>query len=126
MAFPWVAVAMGALSIGASLFQSSSQNAAASASKSAAKKTARDQFIRAQLEFDIANQQNWTTNYAWDVARTEAQRFQDEQRKSDYEFSQMSIVDQAMDNLTLNVSGLLDKYKLEEQTEGAIRSRDMP
>ena len=27
----------------------------------------------------------------------------------------MSIVDQAMDNLTLNVSGLLDKYKLEEQ-----------
>ena len=57
MAFPWVAVAMGALSIGASLFQSSSQNAAASASKSAAKKTARDQFIRAQLEFDIANQQ---------------------------------------------------------------------
>ena len=69
MPFPWAAAIGAAVSIGTSLFQSSSQNAAASASKKDARKTAKDQFARAKVEYDISLQQD-ATNYAWDIARS--------------------------------------------------------
>ena len=113
MPFPWAAAIGAAVSIGTSLFQSSSQNAAASASKKDAKKTAKDQFARAKVEYDISLQQD-ATNYAWDMARTEATKWMDEQKYLDYRHSAMNLYDQALDNLTLNTSGLVDKYKMEE------------
>ena len=112
--FPWAAVIGAAASVGSSLIGSSSSNAAASASKKDAKKTAKDQYQRAKVEYDIQLEQD-ATNYAWDVARTEANRWMDQQRKADYESSQLSIYEQAIDNLTLNTSALLDKYKWEEK-----------
>ena len=125
MPFPWVAVGMGLLQVGSSLYQSSQQNAAAATSKKEAKKIARDQYARAQVEYEISLQQD-ATNYAWDLARTEAQRFMDNQRAADYKTSQMNLYDQALDNLTLNTSALLDKYELEEglrakQTQNSMK-----
>ena len=114
MPFPWGAVIGAAASIGTSLFASSSQNAAASASKKDAKKTAKDQYKRAKIEYEIANEQD-ATNYAWDVARTEATRYMEEQKAADYRFTADRIYDQAIENLTLNTSALADKYGLEEQ-----------
>ena len=113
MPFPWAAVIGAAASIGTTLFASSSQNAAATAGKKSAKKTAKDQYKRAQVEYDISLQQD-ATNYAWDLARTEAQRYMDEQKEADYKTTQLDLYNQAIDNLTLNTSGLVDKYKLEE------------
>ena len=113
MAFPWVAAGLGLLSVGTSLFQSSSQNAAASASEKEAKKTAEDQYARALVEYEISLQQD-ATNYAWDLARTEATRWMDEQKAADYKTSQMDLYNQTLDNLNLNTSALVDKYELEE------------
>lgn len=109
----WGAIIGAGISVAASIFQSSSQNAAASSSKKDAKKTAKDQYARAQLEYDIGLQQQ-ATNYAWDLARTEATRYMDEQKQADYESSALDLYEQAMDNLALNTSGLVDKYELEE------------
>ena len=109
----WAALISAGIGFATSLLQSSAQNAAQSASKKEARRINKDRYKRALVEFEVATQQQ-ATNYAWDLARTEAQKFMDDQRKSDYEFSQMSIFDQAMDNLVLNTSGLLDKYELEE------------
>ena len=118
MPFPWAAVIGAAASIGGGLLASSSTRAAASASKKDAKKTAKDQYKRAKVEFEIQTEQD-ATNYTWDLARTEANRWMDKQRKADYESSQLSIYEQAIDNLTLNTSALLDKYKWEESLRAA-------
>ena len=109
----WGAIIGAGISVAASLFQSSSSNAAAASGKKDAKKTARDQYKRALVEYDIAQQQD-ATNYAWDLARTEATRYMDNQKAADYKASQMDLYNQAIDNLTLNTSALMDKYKLEE------------
>lgn len=114
MPFPWGAVIGAAASIGTTLFASSSQNAAASSSAKDAKKTAKDQYKRAKIEYEIANEQN-ATNYAWDIARTEATRYMEEQKKRDYMWTGGRIYDQAIDNIALNTSALVDKYGLEEQ-----------
>ena len=94
----WAALISAGIGFATSLLQSSAQNAAQSASKKEARRINKDRYKRALVEFEVATQQQ-ATNYAWDLARTEPQKFMDDQRKSDYEFSQMSIFDQAMDNL---------------------------
>lgn len=114
MPFPWGAVIGAAASIGTSLFASSSNRSAAASSKKDAKKLNKAQYKRAKIEYELANEQD-ATNYAWDVARTEATRYMENQKAADYKFTADRIYDQAIDNLTLNTSALMDKYGLEEQ-----------
>ena len=114
MPFPWGAAIGAAVSIGTSLFGASQSRSAAASSSKDAKKIAKDQYKRAKIEYELSNEQD-ATNYAWDVARTEATRYMENQKKADYEYTAARLYDQAIDNIALNTSALMDKYGLEEQ-----------
>lgn len=79
----------------------------------AAEKQAEQRFERANKEWKIDYEQR-LSNYAWKVAETEALRFIDRQKKSDYEQRQGQIIDSAMRNLEVNQRALNDKFVVSE------------
>lgn len=54
------------------------------------------------------------SNYSWEVAATEALRYQDRVAETDYNAQQERIIDTAMLNLELNQEALYDKYVTSE------------
>ena len=78
-----------------------------------AEKQAEQQFERANKEWAIDYEQR-LSNYAWKLAETEAARFIDRQKKSDYEQRQGQIIDSAMRNLEVNQRALKDKFVVSE------------
>ena len=127
MAFPWVALGLGLLQFGGSIFASSQQRTAQATGKKKAEKINKANFERAMLEYDLDWEQAGAT-FAWDMAKTEATRFVERQRKADYGVKTDQLLDQALNNLRLNSSALQDKYKLEEglrATEAKLKLKEL-
>ena len=79
----------------------------------AAEKQAEQRFERANKEWAI-DYQSRVANWMWDVAETEAARYIDRQKKSDYEWRQGKIIDAALRNLEVNQQAVFDKFGAEE------------
>jgi len=121
MAFPFVAVASAALGIGSSLFGSASQNRqreAENAEKQDNYKRARSAARAATLATDQQND----INYAWQVAQTEAIRFQEAQEKADYEFTQSRLTESALKNLEINEQAIYDQFFTSENLRATQES----
>ena len=91
----------------------SQQSSAASDQNKAAEKQAEQQFERANKEWAI-DYESRVANWMWDVAETEAARFIDRQKKSDYEWRQGKIIESALRNLEVNEQAVFDKFSTEE------------
>ena len=127
MAFPFVALAMAGLGFASSLMQSSQNRSAQASNKKDVKKVNKANYDRAVLEDDILWEQQGAA-YAWDMVKTEAMRFQERQKMSDYDHRTDAMFDQALNNLQLNSSALFDKYNLEEglrATEQTIKLQSL-
>lgn len=91
----------------------SQQSSAARDQNKAAEKQAEQQFERANKEWAI-DYESRVANWMWDVAETEAARFIDRQKKSDYEWRQGKIIESALRNLEVNEQAVFDKFATEE------------
>jgi hypothetical protein len=113
MPFPWAAVGMTVLNIGASLWQGSQQRDAASDANKLAEEQAEKQFERAEKEWAI-DYASRSANYMLDVAKQEASKFVERQAKSDYEWQQAQLIDSALRNLAVNEEAIATKFGAEE------------
>ena len=102
-----------ALGAATSLIGGNQQRDAAEEQNELAEERAKAQFERAEKEWAIDYEQR-LSNYAWKLAETEAARFIDRQKKSDYEQRQGQIIESAMRNLEVNKKALNDKYIVSE------------
>ena len=107
----WIVPAV--LGAAASWSSGNSAKNAASAQNKAAKEQAEARFERANKEWAI-DYQSKVANWMWDVAETEAARFIDRQKKSDYNWRQGKIIDAAIRNLNVNEQAVFDKFGAEE------------
>lgn len=117
MPFPFAAAGFALLGVGSSILQGNQQRDAASQQNKAAEEQAEAQFERATKEWQI-DYQTRQTNYLWDVAKLEAQRFTERQAKSDYEQRQGQLIDSATRNLEINSQATLDRFITEEVLRG--------
>ena len=113
MTFPWVALGSAALGIGSSLFGDKSKNDKENAAIRARNKARREQF-KAERRQALVNMQAQNQideiNYAWQIAETEALRFQEAQAKSDYEWRQGRLTEAALAGLEINQQAIFDQY----------------
>jgi len=107
----WVLPAV--IGAGISYSQGQSRKNAASAQNALAEKQAEARFERANKEWAI-DYESKVANWMWDVAETEAARFIDRQKKSDYEWRQGKLIESAMRNLNVNSAAISDKFGTEE------------
>ena len=124
MAFPFAAVGLGLLGIGTSVLQGNQQRDAAQDQNKLAEEQAEARFERAEKEWAI-DYQTRQTNYLWDVAKLEAQKFVERQAKSDYEARQGQLIDSAMRNLEVNNQALNDRFITEEALRGKQVNLDL-
>ncbi len=124
MAFPFAAVGLGLLGIGTSIVQGNQQRDAARSQNEAAEEQAEAQFERATKEWKI-DYQTRQTNYLWDVAKLEAQKFAERQSKADYEQRQGQLIDSAIRNLEVNSQALNDRFITEEALRGKQVNLDL-
>lgn len=124
MAFPFAAVGLGLLGIGTSFIQGNSQKNAARAQNDLAEEQAEARFERAEKEWAI-DYETRMTNYVWDVAKLEAQKFVERQSKSDYEQRQGQLIESAMRNLEVNTQALNDRFITEEALRGKQVNLDL-
>ena len=110
----WGAIAMGAIGLGTSLVKGNEQRQAADAQNKQQKKMIKDRYKRDKKEWKLNYLQS-QSDYAWQMANTEAQRYQDRVRKEDYEAQQERIIDSALLNLELNTEALRDQYITSER-----------
>lgn len=113
MAFPFVAVASAALGIGGSLLGASSAEEERKARNEAKKQQFKDQRSAALTGVKVQDQEN-DLRYAWDLAQTEALRYQDKQAKADFEFRQGRLTEAALKNLEINEQAIFDQYEISE------------
>lgn len=116
----WIATA--ALGAVTNLLGGNQQANAAREQNELAEEQAEARFERANKEWAIDYTNN-VANWMWDVAETEAARYIDRQKKSDYEWRQGKIIESAIKNLEVNQKAVLDKYGAEENlraTEAGI------
>ena len=108
-----IALGLGAANFGLGLIKGAEQRSAANAANKARDKQAKQAFERQKKEYEIS----WgkeLVNYSWSVAKTEAARYQDRQKKALYNQRMGWMVDGALVNLELNAEALYDKYVVEE------------
>jgi hypothetical protein len=105
----WGAIAMAGLSLVQGVVSGSQQRSAADAQNKAQKQMIKDRYKRDQKEWKLNKAQGWS-DYAWALANTEAQRYQDRVRQEDYEARQEQVIDAAIANLELNTEALRDQY----------------
>lgn len=113
MAFPWAAVGLGLLGIGQSAVQGNAQQRATQEANAQAEERAEAQYERAKKEWRI-DYETRRTNYVWDVAKQEAQKFVERQNKADYETRQSQLITSATKNLEVNTAAIKDKFIVEE------------
>lgn len=109
----WWAAAAAGFQGGLSLFQGMEQRSAAQEANEQREEIAKQQFERQEKEYEIGWGQE-LTKYAWDVAKTEALRYQDRQKEATYNQRMGWLTDGALLNLELNSEALFDKYVTQE------------
>ena len=117
MPFPFAAVGLGLAGIATSFIGGNQQRDAARAQNDAAEEIAEARFERAEKEWKI-DYETRQTNYLWDVAKLEAQKFTERQAKADYEKRQSQLIDSAKRNLQVNSEATLDRFITEEMLRG--------
>jgi len=110
----WVTAALAGASIIGGLIQGNQQREAADAQNEETQAQIDARFERDIKEWSISNLEAYS-NYAWNMANTEAQRYQDRVREADYEANQERIIDAALLNLQLNTEALQDTYVTSEE-----------
>ena len=110
----WGAVIMAGTMVAGSLMQSAAQRSAANQANSENERIAKEQLKRDKEAWEISylTQQS---NYAWEIASTEAMRYQDRVAEADYNAQQSRVIDSALINLELNQQALLDQYGIGEE-----------
>ena len=126
MAF-W-AIAGAALSLGTSLFSSVSQNQQENAARSARNKARREQFEaerrNALVNLEAQNRID-EINYTYQLAQTEALRFQERQAASDFNFRQGELTRAALANFDLNSQAITDQFITGEDLRATQDSLDL-
>lgn len=120
----WGAIAAAGIGAVTSIIGGSQQRSAASAANAAQKKQINMQYARDKKEWKMSYLQA-QSDYAWQVANTEAQRYQDRVRQSDYEAQQGRIIDAALTNLKLNSEALRDQYIYGERLRARQEINDL-
>ena len=113
MPFPYVAVASAALGVGSSLFGAISGNQKENAAREARNEARKAQF-NAQRNNELNNLEVQNRideiNYTYQLAQTEALRFQEAQAASDFNFRQGQLTKAALANFDLNSQAITDQY----------------
>ena len=120
----WGAIAAAGIGAVGSIIGGSQQRSSAKAANSAQKKQIKMQYKRDKKEWKISYLQA-QSDYAWQVANTEAQRYQDRVRQADYEAQQGRIIDAALTNLKLNSEALRDQYIYGERLRARQEINDL-
>ena len=107
------ALALGGAAFINGMIQGNEARSAANAANSQREKIAEQQYKRAKKEYEI-DWANTQVAHAWELAKTEAFRFQERQKKATYEQRMGWLVDGAMKNLRINSKALYDKYVTQE------------
>ena len=105
----WLSLGLGVLGLGSSLLGSSSRNAATKARNEENRKQYERQEAWNQAQQKYGEIQA-DTQYAWDLAKYEALKFQEAENKLYYEYAQDQQLDYAIKNLELNTDALYDQY----------------
>ena len=105
----WGAVAMAGLGLIQGVVQGNQARSAADAQNRSQKKIAKAQYERDTKVWELQYLEG-QSDYAWQLANTEAQRYQDRVAESDYYAQQGRVIDAAMLNLKLNTEALRDQY----------------
>jgi hypothetical protein len=111
MAF-WAA-AGALLGLGSSIIGGAQQQSAARAANAEAKKIAKAQYKRALKEWEIDWWQQ-RSNWMWQTAQVEAQRYAERQKESDHNWRAQKLIDSAMENVAVNSQAIQDRYITEE------------
>ena len=112
MAF-WAA-AGAILGLGSSIMGGMQQQSAAREANKLAEEQAKAQFARAKKEYRIDWWQQ-KSNWLWQTAQVEAQRFAERQKESDYNWRSQKLIESAMENLAVNSAAIQDKFITEER-----------
>ena len=110
----WGAIIAAGVGIATTVIQGNQQRSAADAANDTNKKKANAQYERDIKEWDI-NYLQQVSDYSWEVAATEALRYQERVKQIDYENQQERVIDAAMLNLELNKEALYDTYTTSEE-----------
>jgi hypothetical protein len=110
----WGAIAMAGIGGITSLVKGNQQRSAADAANKEQEKIAEAQYERDLKEWELNYLQS-RSDFAWQNANVEAQRYQERVRKADYEAQQARIIDAAVLNLELNSAALMDQYIVGEK-----------
>ena len=114
----WGAIIAAGVGIATTVIQGNQQRSAADAANDTNKKKANAQYERDIKEWDISYLQQ-VSDYSWEVAATEALRYQERVKQIDYENQQERVIDAAMLNLELNKEALYDTYTTSEELRTA-------
>jgi len=112
MAF-WAA-AGAVLGLGQGILGGMQQQSAAREANELAEAQAKAQFSRAKKEWRIDWWQQ-KSNWLWETAQVEAQRFAERQKESDYNWRSQKLIESAMENLAVNTAAIQDKFITEEK-----------
>lgn len=110
----WGAIINAGVGIFGGIMQGNQQRSAADSANKESKEKVKAQFERDIKEWDINYLQD-ISGYAWEIAATEAMRYQERVKQTDYESQQGRVIDAAMLNLELNKEALYDTYTTSEE-----------
>ena len=113
----WTELAFAAINVGQSIFGSMSQQSAADAQNAEQERIAKEQFKRAEKEYEFQQKRDMT-QWAWDRARIEQLRFNEKQTALDQASYGAKLISAATENLAINSQALYDKFVVEEQLRG--------
>ena len=118
------AVIGAAVGVGTAIFSGQQQKSAAQQANKEAKDKARKQYQRALEEWEI-DYETRRTNWIWETAKLEAQKFSERQAKQDYEDQQSKLINSAKANMAVNQAAILDRYGTEEALRAKQVSLDL-
>ena len=118
------AVIGAAVGVGTAIFSGQQQKSAAQQANKEAKDKARKQYQRAKEEWEI-DYETRRTNWIWETAKLEAQKFSERQAKQDYEDQQSKLINSAKANMAVNQAAILDRYGTEEALRAKQVSLDL-
>ena len=110
----WQALIAGGIQVIGNVIQGSQERQAADAANSENKKMIKARYERDKKEWGISFATS-LSSYAWDVAETEAARYQDKVAETDYNNQQERVIDAALLNLDLNTEALYDQFGVSEE-----------
>ena len=120
MAFPWLAAASFATNLVGGVMGGNAEASAAKSANKQRKKQAKQQHKNDLKAWEL-DYLKTVSDYSWQVASTEAQRYQERVKEAAYNTRQGLIVEAAVQNLQLNSEAIQQTYVVEE----ALRAKEV-